>query len=240
VTTSSGTSRCQSENAVTGSRISCDFYGFDDEKPTIRMFFMSRGVVKRTGEKYEFRAAFPVTMPVRKMVATVRLPQKSTLSTDVANESFFPPDGGIITDGKRLIVTWVRDEGISPNENLSFSVIFEMAGTGGTTWDLLIFSMVLIVVIAMAGIAVYVRRGAPAEKGEVKVLPLLNKDEKKIVDIIAKKGGSARQRDIVKEADCSKAKVSRLIKSLKERGVVDVEAISGRENKVILKIKGIG
>ncbi len=37
----------------------------------------------------------------------------------------------------------------------------------------------------------------------------------------------------------ARAKVSRLVKNLKERGVVDIEPISGRENKVILKIKGV-
>jgi len=69
---------------------------------------------------------------------------------------------------------------------------------------------------------------------------LLNKDEKRMVDIIARQGGDARQRVLVKESDFSKAKVSRLVKNLKERGVVDTEPISGRENKVILKIKGVG
>jgi hypothetical protein len=30
-----------------------------------------------------------------------------------------------------------------------------------------------------------------------------------------------------------------MVKNLKERGVIDIEPISGRENKVILKIKGV-
>ncbi len=72
------------------------------------------------------------------------------------------------------------------------------------------------------------------------MLPLLNKDEKRVVDIIARNDGQVRQSVIVKESDYSKAKVSRLIKNLKERGVVDTDPISGRENKVILKIKGVG
>ncbi|MFH0956978.1 MAG: hypothetical protein V1813_03875 [Candidatus Aenigmatarchaeota archaeon] len=239
VESSSGASRCSFENVGLGSRIECDFYGMEEGKgSTIKMMFTTKDAVKRQGDQYEFRASFPVTMPVAKMFSTLRLPPQSTLAGDIANESFFPPTGRVITDGKHMMVSWQR-EGLSQNDNLSFSVLFDVIGAGGTMWDLLILSMVLIVVIAMAGIAVYVRRGSPAQKGEVKVLPLLNKDEKRIVDIVAKKGGSARQRDVVKEADFSKAKVSRLIKSLKERGVVDTEAISGRENKVILKIKGV-
>jgi uncharacterized membrane protein len=239
VESTSGASKCSVENIGAGSRVDCDFYGMEEGKSsTIKMRFTTKEAVKRQGDQYEFRASFPVTMSVAKMSSTIRLPPQSTLANDVANESFFPPTGRIVTDGKHIIVSWQRD-GLSQNDNLSFSVLFDATGTGGAMWDLLIISMVLIVVVAMAGVAVYVRRGSPAQKGEVKVLPLLNKDEKRIVDIVAKKGGSARQRDVVKEADFSKAKVSRLIKSLKERGVVDTEAISGRENKVILKIKGV-
>ena len=43
----------------------------------------------------------------------------------------------------------------------------------------------------------------------------------------------------MRETDFSKAKVSRLVKNLKERGVVDIEPVSGRENRIILKIKGV-
>jgi uncharacterized membrane protein len=123
---------------------------------------------------------------------------------------------------------------------LTFSVLFEVTGSGGFLWDILVIAMTAIVVVVMVGVAIYMRRGAGPVQKEVKVLPLLNKDEKKIVDIIAKHGSEVRQREIVRETDFSKAKVSRLIKNLKERGVVDIEAISGRENKIILKIKGVG
>jgi uncharacterized membrane protein len=239
VTTSSGTSRCSADNTISAGRISCDFYGMEETgENTITMTFMTRDGVKRMGDQYEFRAAFPVTMPIKKMFSTVKLPPKSTLAGDIANESYFPPNGRVITDGKRIIVSWQR-ENLSQNDTLSFSALFEVIGSGGTMWDLTIIAMVSVVIAAMAGIAIYIRKGSPKQEGEVKVLPLLNKDEKRIVDIVARGGGSARQREIVKEADFSKAKVSRLIKNLKDRGVIDVEPISGRENKIILKIKGV-
>jgi DNA-binding Lrp family transcriptional regulator len=64
---------------------------------------------------------------------------------------------------------------------------------------------------------------------------VLNKDEKRIVDILSRHGGKSGQKVLVRESDFSKAKVSRLVKNLKERGVVDIEPISGRENRIILK-----
>ncbi len=67
-------------------------------------------------------------------------------------------------------------------------------------------------------------------------MPLLKGDEKVLVDILNKHNGSVNQRVIVRESDFSKAKVSRLVAGLKERGIVDVE-ILGRTNKVTLKLK---
>lgn len=237
-TTSSGTSRCGFENLPSGSRISCDFYSLLDEEMTLKLEFWTKDGVKISGDGYEFRSSFPVTMPIKRVFSTVKLPPKGLLSADIANESYFPPTGKVLTDGKRIIVSWEKKD-LKANDVLSFSVLFEVVGDGGVMWDLSVIAMISIVVIVMVGIAVYMRRGAVKVEKEVRVLPLLNKDEKRIVDIVAKHGGDARQRDIVKESDFSKAKVSRLVKNLKERGVVDTEAISGRENKVILKIKGV-
>ena len=239
VKTSSGSSRCTFENSGSGSLISCDFYDLVQGDSDIELEFWTRDGIKRKDEGYEFRNSFPVTMPIKRLFSTVTLPPNGLLSEDIVNQSYFPPNGKVITDGKHIIVTWEKKD-LLPADSLSFSVSFEVLGTGGVMWDLSVMAMISIVVIAMIGIAVYMRRGsAPAEQA-VKVLPLLNKDEKSIVDILAKHEGSVRQREIVKESDFSKAKVSRLIKNLSERGVVETEPISGRENKVILKIKGVG
>ncbi|MBU1135730.1 MAG: hypothetical protein KKG13_04430 [Nanoarchaeota archaeon] len=70
------------------------------------------------------------------------------------------------------------------------------------------------------------------------VTSVLREDERKIVDILEKHEGKVIQKTLVRETDFSKAKVSRLVKNLKERGIVDAEPI-GRTTKVTLKIKPI-
>ena len=62
-----------------------------------------------------------------------------------------------------------------------------------------------------------------------------NEDEKKVVDVLKAHNGSVGQKIIVRETGFSKAKVSRLVNSLKERNVIIVEPISGRENRIVLK-----
>lgn len=239
VNTLSGTNRCSFENVGSGSVINCDFYSMSPEDTTIKLSFATTNAVKRIGDDYEFRATYPIAMPTDRMFSIIKLPPKGVLAREVANQSFFPPDGKVLTDGKHMIVSWEK-KNLTVDDSLSFSVMFEVVGTGGIMWDISIVALTAFVIIAMVLIAVYMRKGAGPVQKEVKVLPFLNKEEKKIVDIVAKEGGEARQRLLVKETDFSKAKVSRLIKNLKERGVVDTEPISGRENKVILKIKGVG
>jgi len=237
-TTRSGTSNCDLGNVKDGSEISCDFYGMMEGETMIRLAFSTREGIKPMKNGYEFRAEFPVPMPAERAFSLIKLPPKAVLSEEIVNQSFFPPDGSTLTDGKRMMISWEM-ENLTESDTLSFSTIFEVVGDGGTMWDITVMVMTSVVVIVMIIVAIYLRRGSSPKEGEVRVLPLLNKDEKRVVDIIAKNDGEARQSRIVKESDYSKAKISRLIKNLKERGVVDTEPISGRENKVILKIKGV-
>jgi len=90
--------------------------------------------------------------------------------------------------------------------------------------------VILVVVIAVG----YVRRLHRQSSVKV-VMPLLKGDERVIVDILRERKGEAIQRALVRESDFSKAKVSRLVANLKERGIVDVEHL-GRTNRVKLKL----
>ncbi len=236
--TRSGTSRCAVENTGSETTISCDFYGMEAEETMVRLSFTTRGAVRPIESNYEFRVDFPVPMAAQRSFSLVKLPPKAVLSEDIVNQSYFPPTGSVLTDGKHIIVTW-EDSNLTESDSLDFSVLFEVVGDGGAMWDISVIIMTSVVVIVMVIVAIYMRRGSSQKETEVKVLPLLNKDEKKVVDILARNDGEARQSVIVKESDYSKAKVSRLVKNLKERGVVDTEPISGRENKVLLKIKGV-
>lgn len=239
VTSLSGTNRCDFNNIDSGSKISCNFYGMTENDTTIKFTFTTRSAITRIGDDYEFKASFPIAMPTKRMFSIIKLPPQGMLAADVANQSYLPPDGKVLTDGKKIIVSWQKTN-LTMNDLLTFSVLYEVTGAGDVMWDVTIMALTFIVVFSMFGVAIYMRRGSKTAVKEVKVLPLLNKDEKKIVDIIAKHEGESRQRALVKESDFSKAKVSRLVKNLTERGVVETEPISGRENKVILKIKGVG
>ncbi len=66
---------------------------------------------------------------------------------------------------------------------------------------------------------------------------MLNADERKVLSILAARGGKVLQKHVVRESGFSKAKVSRLLKAMGWRGLVKLEPVSGRENRVLL-VKG--
>jgi len=234
-----GTAECSTEYADGKSTITCSFYAMEENRTKVRLHFYTKSAVRRRDGAYEFMLAYPVLGQTDRVFGIVRLPEKSVLSDKVSNQSYFPSDGNVITDGRRIIITWEK-ENVTTDDDLSFSALFEIAGEGSPVWDLIVIILTASVVGIMVAVGLYMKRGSlRTPEAEVKFMPLLNKDEKKVVDVAAKHGGEARQKDIVRETDFSKAKVSRLIKNLTERGVIDTEAISGREKKVILKIKGV-
>jgi uncharacterized membrane protein len=92
----------------------------------------------------------------------------------------------------------------------------------------------IIAIIIIVAVLVYMKKIRGNKVAVVK--SVMNKDEKKVIDVLNDHGCKAGQKVIVRETDFSKAKVSRIVKNLKERGVVDTEPISGRENRIILRI----
>lgn len=213
--------------------ISCDFKGMTKEKNTLKLVFYTLGNIREIDDKYQFVANYGIDFPIKEAFILVRLPRNGVLAENVANKSYFPSDGKFLTDGKHIMVYWDR-ENLESGENLRFSVFYDLPFFGNFMYYINnVFLLAGIVIVAVV-VFIYFRKEKTAE--EV-VKSVLNKDEKKIVDILNSYGGHAGQKVLVRETDFSKAKVSRLVKALAERNVVEIEPISGRENKISLKIK---
>ncbi len=214
------------------SLISCNFEGFENyDRTKIKIRFDTRDIVKEVDENYDFTHFVPIEWGIENFFNIVYLPETAILVTDLPNESFSPRNGKTLSDGKHIMVYWDR-ENLEGGEDLFFSINYKLP-VGGV-YDIGIMVLIAVLIIVSLGV-VYIR--ATRKHGSVEVImPLLKGDEKVLVDILNKHNGSVNQRVIVRESDFSKAKVSRLVAGLKERGIVDVE-ILGRTNKVTLKLK---
>ncbi len=227
---------CETFHEADISRISCDIVGMTDEKKTLILRFDVKDGIKKTGSKYQFISNYGISLPVKRSVTTIELPQNAILAEEPANRSYFPMNGKTLTDGRTILILWEK-ENLTAGDDLQFSVLYTMPGTREPLYNYLIMVLTLVVIFVMIGIAIYVRKPSKTKTEEEVITSVLNKDEKTIVNLLNKHEGRAGQKYLVRESYFSKAKVSRLIKNLKERGIVEVEPVSGRENRIILRIK---
>jgi uncharacterized membrane protein len=213
------------------SLISCSFTEYENYESTlIRIRFETADIVKVVDENFDFAHFVPVENEVERFFSIVYLPETAILVADVPNESFSPGNGKPLSDGKHIMIYWDR-ENLKKGEDLYFSVAYKMPA--GSPYDIVIMAVIAVLIIVSLG-AVYMRTTHRHRSVNV-IMPLLKGDEKIVVEILSRHQGSVNQRVIVRESDFSKAKVSRLVAGLKERGIVDVE-IMGRTNKVTLKV----
>ncbi|MBI4182315.1 MAG: hypothetical protein HY520_05100 [Candidatus Aenigmarchaeota archaeon] len=219
----------QADCAQQGSAISCNLGGITQERNQLILSYDTAGSIREQAGKLVYAPSYSF-LPTNKSFVIIRLPPTATLSEDVANRSFSPSSGGILSDGKRIMVFWeMRD---LPQGAQQFSVSFSLPPKLPDTP--LLVTLALLVVIVMVGVVVYGRRRR--QEHEDAVSSVLNPDETALVEILKRGEGRALQKTLVKESGFSKAKVSRLVKDLRERGVVEVEPVSGRENRILLTL----
>jgi uncharacterized membrane protein len=209
------------------SLVSCNFMDFENyDRTKINIRFSTTDTVNKVDENYDFSNFVQIEGEVKSFFNIVYLPETSSLVTDLPNESFSPRNGKTLSDGKHIMIYWGK-ENLETGEDLFFSVNYKMPV--GDVYDIGVMAVIAVLIIVSLGV-VYIKATRKHDSMKV-IMPLLKGDEKIVVDVLNKHEGSVNQRVIVRESDFSKAKVSRLVAGLKERGIVDVE-ILGRTNKV--------
>lgn len=221
---------CSVSDNRDGSTISCTFIGMTQENNKLTLDFDTSNVINKIEDDYRFTVNYGIPLSIERTFILIRLPQNNILAGE-EGKSFFPASGGTLTDGKRIMIFW-EDEALETGKDLQFSLLFTRPPAVESTT--LIYLIAAIAIVAISLTIFYSRRGRGSSVAIVK--SVLNKDEKRIIDLLNERGGKAGQKLLVRESDFSKAKVSRIVKNLRERGVVETEPISGRENRVLLSL----
>jgi hypothetical protein len=209
-----------------GSEIDCDFTGASGGR-SLSFYFSSSDVIKIVNKRKMFRADVLVPVDTEKLVARtwlregfVLMPESEDVSTIVP---YSPRDGTSGSDGRKIYIVWIR-ENLERGDGLSISVVYEQVfPRAPNSLPFILASTFLLIVLVFA-----LRLGSKIWR-----LPL-REDELAVVEVLRSHGGSTKQRQIVRETGFNKVKVSRLIKSLQERGVVSVEHL-GRTNRITLR-----
>jgi uncharacterized membrane protein len=214
---------CTLEEKPYGRDAVCDVSSLK-RSGSFKIEFDSSKFVEKTDGGYTLKQQIATPTNLTRLTFKVILPEGTALSE---NSPYLPFDANNATDGRNIFVYWNR-ENVVAGEVFTAQVSYEKFSADQNVLIAGIFAAVALVAVA----AILFRRKFSMRMA----LPVLRPDEKRIMEkILANKSG-VNQKVIVGESGYSKAKVSKVLKSLAERGVVKLERI-GRSNKIFLQSK---
>lgn len=221
---------------VTGiSSINCNV-NLTKEKRQVEIRFVTPDFVRNLEDKIFFSGDFSLGRDVDSISASLKLPLNAFLVGENVTTSMlsFPDKASVfVAEDGRILINW-RLTNISKDQPLKLEALYQQISE--PLWFKLRIRHFILLGIAFASalgfiIFRYFR------KSEKLVLSVLDEYERRIVDILLKEG-KMKQKKIVEMTNFSKAKVSRVVKSLAERGLIEVER-RGRTNLLELKKKKI-
>ncbi|MEM5777178.1 MAG: hypothetical protein QXJ06_01890 [Candidatus Aenigmatarchaeota archaeon] len=197
----------------------------------VKIYFNLKNVIKQSNNIFTFSYDMPVTFNTRKINIKLELPFGYAL-TDKVLVPVSPPNTEVGTDGRKIFIKWDFSNK-EPDDIIPLRVYFEKTGVSS---NVKYYGIILLVATSLIIFLIILYVRLIKKKPEL-VLSVLNEAERMIVEILQSQPEEEfDQRKIVSLSGFSKAKVSRIIQSLEERGVV--ESIRyGRKNKIKLKKK---
>jgi DNA-binding transcriptional ArsR family regulator len=212
---------------VEGKLISCK-----SENATAINIQVLSDVVVKTGNNYNFNIQLELKDDVSRVTSLVTLP----IGMIIKDESeIFPSGYRTLSNGRNILVYWEL-ENVSRTQPLGFRVKYQSIQPSSEIFNKF-YLLILLLLIALFFVALYalkkrkvVVKKIVRVKPEKIVMEVLDEYEKKVYEIV-KEAGKIKQNEIVTKTGFSKARVSRVLKSLAEKKLVKVEK-RGRTNIV--------
>jgi len=225
------TADCSAQQGTLETNIVCLMEA--SNRTDIIVTYKSDGKVNKKDNYFLFTDSFKLATDTDNVFVLVKLPEGTGLKEPIENS--YSPEGALIgSDGRRTIISWQKNN-LKAGETFDVSIGFENIGEVVTSSIPLEVIVIVLIVIALSFIIFY--RFYLRKESSMKIIfPILKKDEKMIFDTIMKHGNGVNQKIIVRDSGYSKAKVSKVLTSLKERGLVKLERL-GRSNKVHIEKK---
>ena len=188
--------------------------------------------VDRIGDIYLFGLEQKIPENVKRFEILVKLPEGAILANLTEMSPVSPEPNLITSDGRRIILSWAKTN-VSQAED--FRVIAAFERTDSTQEDNNLFLTSAAVILGLSGIIILLIYFF--KNKEPRILAVgLDKDEKKIYEFILLKK-QTKQKEIQKELNMSKARLSKLIRKLEEKELIEKKPV-GRTN--LIKIKNSG
>jgi predicted transcriptional regulator len=205
------------------STVNCNM-DLTTERRTIDMSFDTNDFVRVLDNKFYFDVDFSLNQDIDQAFATVRLPEGMVLVEGGKGRLSYPENATTVSDGRKIIINW-KLTNIEKTQPIRLQILYEqLQNPIFRFWQYIVLSVMVVGVIIFL-IMRYTRRP------EKLILSVLDEYERRVMDNIVVAGGTTNQKKVVQELNLSKAKVSRVVKSLEERGLIEVNRI-GRNNKL--------
>jgi uncharacterized membrane protein len=194
--------------------------------------FYLDGQITRKETTYILSTSHSLLANVENFDFTIVLPE----GYGIAGESVSPRPGKFGSDGRHVILEWNLYEPIPPElREFDAIVLYEsLFGEKPLWWEgkenYIYLTVAAVVLIASVALLRRFRRKQTNDK-----IDILKDDEQAIMRLILEHDG-IDQREIQRETDFSKTKVSKILSELEKRGVVRKEQV-GRRNKIFLTKK---
>jgi len=220
---------CSIEEGMLETNVICSLQA--SNRTDIVIEYSSDEKVNKKENYFLFKDSFKMTTDINTVSILIKLPEGTGLKEPT--ESSYTPTGALIgSDGRRTTIYWQK-EYLKSEDRFDISIAFEKIGEVIPTSFPIEGILIAVIVVFISGFGIFYQFYWK-NKGIKIILPILKKDEKTIFDTIMKHGSGVNQKIIVRESGYSKAKVSKVLNSLKERGVLRLERI-GRSNKVYIE-----
>lgn len=238
-----GELECIVEKETYGSQISCVPNSKMRENYTVGFSFDAYDLVRMSGGTDLFSYSYSIKDPTMSYDLKVLLPEGAALLSADNFDPYFPPGAQIGTEmGRKVSLEW-NVLGPELGKTYTFESHFEFVGKPPEPVDPVepapderdygFLAVVGLLIAALFAVLYYLRVRKKDGGGVKRVFSVLKDDERKVVDFVLEKGEKCKQRDIVRATDFSKAKVSRIMLELEERGILSRVRV-GRTNRVIL------
>jgi len=180
-----------------------------NSKAKINIEFDTKGLVEQAQNKYIFSFHYIPLVQTENFEMDLTLPQGFILSSIA--QSVSPDPSKMSTDGKNIILTWNYEK---LDKEFAAIVVYERGFTKESP-NYFIYGLFAVIAIVLASVALFYRK----EKIDVAMMTL-SEEEKMIVDRILK-NKEVMQKKLVQETGFSKVKISKLVRRLEEKGIVE-------------------
>ncbi|MEA2003867.1 MAG: hypothetical protein U9O53_02810 [archaeon] len=226
---------CNTKIFSYGTQITCKPNTEDKYNYSVHFDFNMLDLQYLYDENFLFSYDYSVKIPTGRFAIQFVLPVGMALMEKEEGFSPYSPEGCVVgstEDGRHITVTWTEGKP-SLGSDHSYRAFYEQVTLiSSNRW---FYPVVSLLALLLVFVSLILFRSRKSRKMNT-VLSVLHEGERKVIELLMGGEGTCDQRVLVKETGFSKAKMSRIILDLEERGLV-TKIRRGRTNIISLSEK---